>query len=50
MAKKHMKRIDPENPKRTQKNHWQNLPDNEVEPVPEVRGKVKSGKKRADED
>jgi len=50
MAKKHMKRIDPENPKSTQMNHWQNLPDNDVRPVPEIQGKAKTGKKRADDD
>jgi len=39
MAKQGMKRIDPRHPKRTQMNHWQNLPKNDVQPVPEHRGK-----------
>lgn len=39
VAKQGMKRIDPRNPKRTQMNHWQNLPKNVVQPVPEHRGK-----------
>lgn len=39
MAKKGMKRINPRHPKRTQMNHWQNLPTNDVQPVPEHRGK-----------
>jgi hypothetical protein len=39
MAKKGMKRINPRHPKRTQMDHWQNLPTNEMQPVPEHRGK-----------
>ncbi len=38
LAKKGMKRIDPRNPKRTQMDHWQNLPKNDAGPVPEHRG------------
>ena len=46
MAKQGMKRIDPRDPKKTQENHWQNLPKNEMPPVPEIQGKAKqSGKK-----
>lgn len=49
MAKQGMKRIDPRDPKRTQRNHKQNLPKNQVEPVPEIQGKAKqSGKKIVD--
>jgi hypothetical protein len=39
MAKQGMKRIDPRNPKPTQKQHRQNLPKNDLPPVPERRGK-----------
>lgn len=46
MAKQGMKRIDPRDPKRTQRNHEQNLPRNEAPPVPEIQGKAKqSGEK-----
>lgn len=48
MPKQGMKRIDPRNPKRTQRNHKQNLPKNDAQPVPEMDGKVQSGKKKAD--
>lgn len=41
MAKQGMKRIDPRDPKRTQPNHKQNLPKNDVTPVPELQGKSK---------
>lgn len=49
MAKQGMKRIDPRDPKRTQLNHKQNLPRNDVEPVPEIQGKAKQSGKKADE-
>jgi hypothetical protein len=42
MAKQGMKRIDPRDPKRTQENHKQNLPKNDVKPVPQIRGKAKN--------
>ena len=48
MAKQGMKRIDPRDPKRTQQNHWQNLPRNDVGPVPELQGKAKQSGKPAD--
>lgn len=50
MSKKHMKRIDPRDPKRTQENHWQNLPRNEQQPVQEIQGKAKSKKRRVEDD
>jgi hypothetical protein len=40
MPKQGMKRIDPRNPKPTQQNHKQNLPKNDVQPVPEIEGKA----------
>ena len=49
MAKQGMKRINPRDPKRTQRNHKQNLPRNDVQPVPEIQGAAKSGNKKADE-
>lgn len=49
MAKQGMKRIDPRDPKKTQGNHKMNLPKNDVPPVPELQGKVKSGKESAQE-
>ena len=49
MAKQSMKRIDPRDPKRTQQNHKQNLPRNEVEPVPEIQGKAKQSGKKIEE-
>ena len=39
LAKQGMKRIDPRNPGHTRMNHWQNLPKNDLPPVPEHRGK-----------
>ena len=48
MAKQGTKRIDPRDPKRTQQNHWQNLPRNDVAPVPELQGKAKQSGKPAD--
>ncbi len=46
MAKQGMKRIDPRDPKRTEENHKQNLPKNEVEPVPEIQGKAKQSESK----
>ena len=48
MAKQGMKRIDPRDSKRTQRNRRQNLPRNDVQPVPEIQGAAKSGNKKAD--
>ena len=48
MAKQGKKRIDPRDPKRTQQNHWQNLPKNDVSLVPELQGKAKQSGKPAD--
>lgn len=48
MAKQGMKRINPREPKRTQQNHKQNLPRNDVQPVPEIQGAAKSENKQAD--
>ncbi|HHZ06151.1 MAG TPA: hypothetical protein GX401_05120 [Clostridiales bacterium] len=49
MAKQGMKRIDPRHPKATQENHKQNLPKNDVPPVPEIQGKAKHGKEKVDD-
>ncbi|MEG0741022.1 MAG: hypothetical protein RSC91_01505 [Clostridia bacterium] len=48
MAKQGMKRIDPRAPKKTQENHKQNLPINDVAPVPELQGKAKQSNKKID--
>lgn len=47
MAKQGMKRIDPKHPKYTQQNHKMNIPDNDVQPVPEIEGKPKQGNKKS---
>ena len=45
MAKAGMRRPSPEEPHGTESNHKTNMPVNDVEPVPEIQGKAKSGKK-----
>jgi len=47
MAKAGMRRPDPREAHGTESNKKQNLPKNDVAPVPEMQGKVKSGKKKA---
>lgn len=47
MAKAGMRRPDPSEPHGTESNEKQNFPKNEVEPVPEIQGKAKSGNKKA---
>ncbi|MDR1116744.1 MAG: hypothetical protein LBL09_00675 [Oscillospiraceae bacterium] len=42
MAKKGMRRPDPEQPHGTESNRIQHFPKNEVTPVPELQGKAKS--------
>ncbi len=48
MAKKGMRRPDPEEPHGTESNKIQHFPKNPVKPVPEMQGQVKSGKKKTD--
>lgn len=48
MAKAGMRRYGPDNPTDRDKNKEQDKPRNPVAPVPEIQGKAKSGKKRAD--
>ncbi|WP_164914279.1 hypothetical protein [Aminipila luticellarii] len=48
MAKAGMRRPDPKDPHGTESNHKTHIPKNDAEPVPEIQGKAKSGKKRAD--
>jgi len=47
MAKAGMKRPDPKRPIRTENDVRPNYPKNSLSPVPELSGKVKSGKRRA---
>ncbi|WP_202931075.1 hypothetical protein [Aminipila terrae] len=47
MAKAGMRRPDPKDPHGTESNHKSHFPKNDEEPVPEIQGKAKSGKKRA---
>lgn len=47
MAKAGMRRPDPKEPHGTESNHKTNIPKNVVSPVPEIQGKAKSGKKKA---
>jgi len=44
MAKAGMKRPDPKDPISTESNKKQNFPKNDMQPVPEIQGKAKSGK------
>jgi len=48
MAKAGMRRPDPKEPHGTESNKKQRFPKNEVPPVPELQGKAKSGKKKAE--
>jgi len=47
MAKAGMRRPDPKEPHGTQSNHKAHITKNDVEPVPEIQGKAKSGNKKA---
>ena len=47
MAKAGMRRPDPEDPHGTESNHKTKIPKNDVDPVPEIQGKAKSGKTKA---
>ena len=47
MAKAGMRRPDPKEPHGTQSNHKTHIPKNTVAPVPEIQGKAKSGKTKA---
>lgn len=48
MAKAGMRRPDPSEPHGTESNRKGHFPKNKVTPVPELSGKAKSGKKRAE--
>lgn len=47
MAKAGMRRPDPKQPHGTEGHQRMHIPKNIVEPVPEIQGKAKSGKKKA---
>lgn len=47
MAKKGMKRPDPEENISTESNKRMNFPKNDEKPVPEIEGKAKHGNKKA---
>jgi hypothetical protein len=47
MAKAGMRRPDPKEPHGTESNKKMHIKKNDVEPVPEIQGKAKSGKKKA---
>ncbi|URN96444.1 MAG: hypothetical protein NAG76_09585 [Candidatus Pristimantibacillus lignocellulolyticus] len=47
MAKAGMRRPDPRENISTESNKRQNLPRNDMAPVPEIQGKAKSGKEKA---
>ncbi|MFY9378912.1 MAG: hypothetical protein WBK75_02635 [Acutalibacteraceae bacterium] len=47
MAKAGMKRPDPKQPHGTESNKKTHLSKNSVPPVPEIQGKAKSGKEKA---
>lgn len=49
MAKAGMRRPDPKQPHGTESNKKQNSPKNEAGPVPEIMGKAKHGKAKADQ-
>lgn len=49
MAKAGMRRPDPEEPHGTEGRQKQNFPKNDLRPVPEIKGKAKTGKKKAPE-
>jgi len=48
MAKAGMRRPDPKEPHGTESNKKQRFPKNAVPPVPELQGKAKRGKKKAE--
>ena len=48
MAKAGMRRPDPSDPHGTESNKKNKFERNDVEPVQEIQGKAKSGKKKAD--
>jgi hypothetical protein len=47
MAKAGMRRPDPKDPHGTESNHKMHIPKNDVEPVPEIKGKAKKGHNKA---
>ncbi|NLB29474.1 MAG: hypothetical protein GX823_04530 [Clostridiales bacterium] len=47
MAKAGMRRPDPKEPHGTESNKKTHIPKNDVPPVPEIQGRAKSGKVRA---
>ena len=47
MAKAGMRRPDPEEPHGTESNHKLHIPKNDVRPVPELQGKAKHKKEKA---
>ena len=47
MPKAGMRRPDPKDPHGTESNRKLHIPKNDVKPVPEIQGKAKSGKKKA---
>lgn len=47
MAKAGMKRPNPKEPHGTESNHKTKVPKNDAPPVPEIQGKAKCGKKKA---
>ncbi len=49
MAKAGLRRPDPEEPHGTQSNKKQHYQKNSARPVPEIKGKAKSGKEKARE-
>ena len=49
MAKAGMRRPNPKQPHGTESNKKQHLPKNSTVPVPEIQGKAKSGKAKAEE-
>lgn len=47
MAKAGMRRLDPKEPHGTESNYQRHIPQNELPPVPKIRGMAKSGKESA---
>lgn len=47
MAKAGMRRPSPKEPHGTESNHKTHIAKNVVDPVPEIQGKAKTGKKKA---
>ena len=45
MSKAGMRRPDPEQPHGTESNRKNDMPENDVTPVPEIQGRAKSGEK-----